>query len=695
MNHPKLYVTALFILLKTISFSQNQNNIWYFGDRAGLSFNTNPPTTLNDGVFSHAEGVSSICDINGDLLFFTNGLKVWNSNLVTMPNGFGLLGDNSSSQILIIPNPGNCNIYYIFTTPSQSLLGGLYFSIVDMRLNNGYGDITTKNALIANPVTERLTATLKSNGTDYWLVAQELGSNSFLSFSISATGIDFNPVISNTGVANLSVQDVIGCMKISPNGTKLCYASELGHQKCQLFDFDNNTGIVSNGFIISDTAAYGVEFSADNSKLYLCRYGKFRLTQYDLSSNNPTQIKNSQVLLNANNLESGGSLQRASNNNIYIARSGKQFLDEIKNPNLLGINCNYTNNAINLNGKTSSAGLPNHVSQFNGIFCGNLKATYVHSTLCASNDVKITVSATFGTAPYRYSIDGVNFQNSNIFNNLPNADYSITVRDATLLERVINLSIPPNNSISLKIQTIKNPDCGRNNGKIVLKGINGVKPYSYSNGGLNFQSDSVFANLSDVVSNFIIRDANGCTDTKTLQLSSINLLKVSAGRDTGVFINQNIKLFAKDLFNSNFIKYKWEPSYGLDNTTSPNPIATIDKNIDYFLTATNQFGCSAYDTIHVDVYKEIGIFVPTAFSPNNDYLNDILKVIPRGMKQLKYFKIFNRYGQQVFFSNNFANGWDGKINGIKQQTGSYIWIAEAEDIKGNVIMRKGAFSLLR
>jgi gliding motility-associated-like protein len=113
------------------------------------------------------------------------------------------------------------------------------------------------------------------------------------------------------------------------------------------------------------------------------------------------------------------------------------------------------------------------------------------------------------------------------------------------------------------------------------------------------------------------------------------------------------------------------------------------------VTATNQVGCTALDTIHIDVYKEIGIFVPTAFSPNNDYKNDILHAVPRGMKQLNYFKIFNRFGQVVFYSNIFANGWDGNINGVRQNTGSYIWIAEGIDIKGNVVSRKGYFTLVR
>ncbi|MCY7292937.1 MAG: gliding motility-associated C-terminal domain-containing protein, partial [Ferruginibacter sp.] len=97
----------------------------------------------------------------------------------------------------------------------------------------------------------------------------------------------------------------------------------------------------------------------------------------------------------------------------------------------------------------------------------------------------------------------------------------------------------------------------------------------------------------------------------------------------------------------------------------------------------------------IDVYKDIDIFVPTAFTPNSDYKNDFLKPIPRGIKQLNYFKIYNRYGNVVFSSTNFTNGWDGKFNGELQNTGSFIWISEGIDIKGNIIFRKGIFTLLR
>ena len=116
MKRSFLLVLCVFYLINC--FSQNRNNIWYFGDFAGVNFNTNPPTALTDATFEEAEGCASISDNNGNLLFYTEGSSIWNRNHIIMPNGTGLKGEPSSTQtVLIIPKPCDNNIYYIFTVP--------------------------------------------------------------------------------------------------------------------------------------------------------------------------------------------------------------------------------------------------------------------------------------------------------------------------------------------------------------------------------------------------------------------------------------------------------------------------------------------------------------------------------------------------------------------------------------------------
>ena len=106
----------IFIFLSFSSFSQNEGNIWYFGQNAGLDFNSGVPVALTDGQLNTLEGCASIADNNGDLLFYTDGSIVYNKNHTVMPNCFGLLGNSSSAQsAIIVKKPGSLTVYYLFT----------------------------------------------------------------------------------------------------------------------------------------------------------------------------------------------------------------------------------------------------------------------------------------------------------------------------------------------------------------------------------------------------------------------------------------------------------------------------------------------------------------------------------------------------------------------------------------------------
>jgi gliding motility-associated-like protein len=700
MHNHKFYIAIFLMFSTTVCISQKENNIWYFGDKAGISFNGPNVNSLTDGVFSHSEGVSSICDASGNLLFFTNGIKVWDTNRQQMPNGFGLFGNNSSSQILIVPKPDDCDIYYIFTTPSQNFTGPLCYSEVDMSLNGGLGDVLSKNTILHTSVTERIAATLHRNGKNYWVVSQSLGSNGFLSYSVTSTGVNASPILSFSGIANSNSNDAIGCMKISSNGNKLSTACEIGHQFSQLFDFDNQTGIVSNGFVVSTTGEYGVEFSEDNSKLYLARYRPLKVTQFDLSNPDSTTIRNSVVQLATHNpnlgeLEYGGCLQLGPDKKIYVARAFWEFLDVIENPNALGFSSSYHPNAINLNGNLCFAGLPNLLNKYNLSQCEGLKLTYIHTLGCGNNNNTIFTIATFGASPYLYSIDGTNFQANSSFTGLATGNYIIFVKDANQNLRKAKIGIPSSPALLILKDSISRPVCGKANGIVSISAINGTPPYLYSKNGIDFQTDNHFYNLAESTILFFVKDNNGCIDSINITINNLNNSKIFAGADTGIFINQTLTLHAKDISNNNFNKYTWFPTYGLNDFRAQNPTALIEKDIDYIVTASNQFGCFAIDTIHIEVYTKIGIFVPSAFTPNNDSRNDVLKAIPRGVMQLNYFKIFNRFGNVVFTTKDFTEGWDGKLRGIVQNTDTYIWIAEGIDVKGNIINNKGVVTLIR
>ncbi|HEY6063296.1 MAG TPA: gliding motility-associated C-terminal domain-containing protein, partial [Chitinophagaceae bacterium] len=115
----------------------------------------------------------------------------------------------------------------------------------------------------------------------------------------------------------------------------------------------------------------------------------------------------------------------------------------------------------------------------------------------------------------------------------------------------------------------------------------------------------------------------------------------------------------------------------------------------YIVTGTTPEGCEGSDDILIKIYQGPDIYVPSGFTPNNDGLNDLLKAIPVGIKEFRYFRVYNRWGQMIFSARDPSTGWDGKINGAEQPTGTFVWMAEAVDYKGNLVSRKGVVTIVR
>ncbi len=142
--------------------------------------------------------------------------------------------------------------------------------------------------------------------------------------------------------------------------------------------------------------------------------------------------------------------------------------------------------------------------------------------------------------------------------------------------------------------------------------------------------------------------------------------------------------------------YLWQPSTGLNNAAMQFPTATLDKDVEYTITINSNAGCTVTDTVLVKVALDGFIYVGQGFTPNGDGMNDRCYPITTGIRSLTYFKIFNRWGNLVFQTNDATpqNGWDGKYNGKIQPAGTYQWVAEAVDGGGNIIKRTGSVLLI-
>lgn len=358
----KLLLLALFVSISSL-YAQKEGNTWHFGFGAGLDFNNSPPTAIMNGQLITDEGCATISDSDGKLLFYTDGIRVWNRFHQQMPTGNNLFGDPSSTQsAVIVPYPGKPELYYIFTVDNNLGQNGFAYSLVDLTKDGGKGDVVKKNIPMFTPSTEKIAAVQHANQTDVWVIAKPWNNNEFHTYKITTKGLEPMPVISYAGLVHSGFTfNTHGYLKASALGNKLAVA--IGTDGvCQLFDFDNNTGLISNPITISGLLyAYGVEFSPDGSKLYISRRYHPDVYQYDISNPNQQAILNSLVILpTAYNM---GALQLASDGKIYGSKYNYS-LDVINNPDAKGTDANYQANAVDLGGRVGSLGLPTFVQSF-------------------------------------------------------------------------------------------------------------------------------------------------------------------------------------------------------------------------------------------------------------------------------------------------------------------------------------------
>jgi gliding motility-associated-like protein len=392
---------VIIVLFAACAYGQNEANNWYFGHFAGIDFsNACSPQELTNGQANTVEGSASISDANGNLLFYvstTGGspnnppynnvapYQAFDANHNLMPNGTDLEGHNTSTQgALIIPDPGSSDKYYVFTVEFNGSQR-IFMSRVDMTLNGGLGDVDMQPIAIDNNMSEKITAVQHANGTDFWIFSHKDGSDNYAAYLLTAAGIQL-PVTSSGNISITGQFDTYGQIKASPNGTKVAM-SVRSQDVCELCDFDQNTGLVSNCISLVNSNGndcYGNSFSPDGTKLYVQGSGATgHIIQYDL---NAVNIATSGVMLGTINRPS--SLQLAPDGKIYFARADQNVVGVINCPNELGLTCNMVANQMNLSSGISESGLPNF---WDGMFYDSTAYNNINDTVyvCVGDSVQL------------------------------------------------------------------------------------------------------------------------------------------------------------------------------------------------------------------------------------------------------------------------------------------------------------------
>lgn len=570
------------ILLGFISsFKAQFANNWYFGTNGGLNFSSSTPIILTNGQSPSSDYTSAISDNLGNLLFYTDGIKVWNKNHTVMPNGNGLIGNTTAGACaLIVPIPCNANKYVIFHTTEFSNPGFLHYSVVDMSLNSGNGDVVSsqKNISLGTGWTEKLCAYYNSTGKFYWVVSHKWGSDQFVAFKVDATTIATTSVISSIGSIHScgsygGVHDAMGQLTISQDGSKIANALTC-QDKYELFDFNINTGVISNSIAIPGNSgnAWGTAFSPDSKKLYTTSIFGADVFQYDLSIYNTSSIVSSKVSV-YNTGSTGynfGYLELGPNGKIYITRPNISFYACINSPNLVGAACSFSFNGQSIgsaSGKWGSCRIAYNIpsSSFSSISLN----TSISNITCngASNGSATITPGSAGTYSYSWIPGG--YTTATVTNLLPGS-YTINVTDGSCINTSTTVLITQPSPLNLSV-TYTQQIC-QGGSAIISSTLSGGTPaytYSWSNGSI-FSGINVTPNSSTSYS-LTVTDANGCISQATTSITVVdcqsvqelesfgNIFKTYPNPTSGSFKIQSETLYDEiiltDIYGKEIAKY--------------------------------------------------------------------------------------------------------------------------------------------
>ncbi len=571
-------------------FAQGEGNNWYFGANAGVTFNSGSPVALTNGMVNTIEGSAVQSDKNGNLLFYSDGSRVWNKTHVQMPNGFGMNGNSSSTQsCIIVPQPLSNTIFYVFTVGVSGSAFGLQYSVVDMTQNGGLGNVTTKNVPLVTPTEEKVTACRHANGCDFWVVTQRRSTNSFYAYKVTSAGVNATPVISSSG--SISTND-LGYLKINPQGTKMASAV-WGQSRFEFFDFNNATGVVSNGFATPANYqyAYGVEFSANGNVVYGTGELLLKVYQWNLLAGTQANILASVLQVGTSASSETGALQLGPDNKIYLARYPMTWLGVINNPNTVGLGCNYVDNGVPLAGKTCYIGLPDFIST---IFIP--KKTIASVTVCLG--ATFSLSDTTGILTLGWNFGDPN-SGSNNTSSLLFPSHNFTSAGTYTVQTIINYAcrtdtVKTNVTVVSCGITVTAPGgtvCPGGCKNITATVSAGTSPYTYSwNTGATTQSINPCPTATTSYT-VVATDANGATASAvaTITVSSAIVINTTV---QNVKCNGGTTGSATSTVSGGTSPY----TYSWSNAQTGSTASGLGQG-SYTLTVTDANGCTGTATI--------------------------------------------------------------------------------------------------
>ena len=594
--------------------AQSPADWWYFSDSAGVHFESGGPIAVFDGHMNAWEGCSSVSNSEGDLLFYTNGVQVWNKEHQVMPNGSGLFGDASSTQASVIaPWPGSADRFIFVTTRGCTSDQNLYsptefyfsYSVVDMSLEDGLGDVLSgaKNVVLFDSSAEQCAIIPHENGSDLWLIGRETFEANYFAYHLTAAGIS-GVTISNLG----DIGACVGYLMPNHKGDMLI-APVFWPLYSLLLSFDQLTGSLS----IVDTihaSAYGAHFSPNDSLFYL---SDGAVVQFEVFA---ASVYLSGVQLSS--YDATAAIAEGPDQRLYIAKvnlalaESMRYLNLIENPNIQGLGCGYVDSAIAIGVGHTGDGLPNFISRgafkvnaigFNGGCVGDTTFFYFNAAYVDS------VNWNFGDPNSGVEDTSTSMSPFHIYTDTGLFTITLTALNGAVTDTVvktIRIKQPPAIDLGPDLEFCLNSE---DSVKLSTNGVAG--DYLWNTGSM----DSILWVLPEdlplnVPQAFTLVVSNRCgADSDTVRITATLALQVDLGNDTNLCSDSLILVPA--IFNENiWTRYQWSNGdsvkiIGISSTSEQQNTTTIK------LTATNACGSDS-DSVSITFLSQ-----PDGVLPND------------------------------------------------------------------------------
>ncbi|MGZ8537510.1 MAG: T9SS type B sorting domain-containing protein, partial [Flavisolibacter sp.] len=648
------YLSVLLLLLFSfVSHAQKRNNIWAFGIKSGLDFNTTPVSGFTSAieVYQRPYWISSICDRDGKLMFYTDGIKVWNATNDLLPKYKNWWPFTNKVMPLICPYPNNDSLFYLFGIDNGVSKNQLMYLTIRMNKSGDFDELVYPQPVNSTSYFTRLAqnnsivlaGTAHCNTKDVWITTHEAGA--FKSFLVTENGVSSNPVISNISdqvMPKNFLNPGKSNIKFSANGERLVVPL-IGGAQVAVFDFDNQSGNFQNPINVSLPSGYtleDVDLSPDGGMLYVAAYEivdfetnveQHYILQFDLNAGSVNAIQQSVFSINGPGDVAACSprgsciyvdrtMQLGPDGKIYISMKDytstnlDRALSVIEEPNKKGLNARYRHNYVNLGKKYLYI-------NYNYIRSGSFSLK--------ENGIKIQTK-TCSDMPVDFGL---------LFNRVDSVKW--------------DFGDPASGSLNFSTS---------------------FKPkHQYPGPGI-YKARAIIYNkcLSD-------------TTFKEIVIQQDLSVKIPEGlKDTFFCVGSKLTLDATAAYANT---YRWENGLRF-------PTRVISEPGTYEIIIMND--CSIADTT-IKITRdecECQILIPDAFTPNNDGLNDRFKPISKCFATDYLFRIYDRYGGVIFETNQLNVGWNGKSGDKEFPSGNYTWTIQYKNPNTSQLFNKNGVVVL-